>query len=244
MGAMLLLRDVTEMHSAEQMRADFVANVSHSALAPILAICNFIETLQGPAKDDATARENFLRIMEVEAARMTRLIDDLLSLSKLEEREFIMPSGKVELEELLTGVANSLSVRTAERNVEILVRAKGDNFTVAGDLDEPNIVFQNLMDNAISYCVGNSTVRALSWKHWKTARAMVSVNNRGDVIPSELLPRLTERFYRIDKGRSRAMGGTGLGLAIVKHIVNRHRGQLSIKSSEEDGTTFIVSLPL
>ncbi len=244
MGAMLILRDVTEMHSAEQMRADFVANVSHELRSPLSSLSGFIETLQGPAKDDATARENFLRIMEAEAARMTRLIDDLLSLSKLEEREFIMPSGKVELEELLTGVANSLSVRTAERNVEILVRTKGDNFTVAGDLDELNIVFQNLMDNAISYCVGNSTVSVVLETLENGQGAMVSVNNRGDVIPSELLPRLTERFYRIDKGRSRAMGGTGLGLAIVKHIVNRHRGQLSIKSSEEDGTTFIVSLPL
>ena len=138
----------------------------------------------------------------------------------------------------MTGVANSLSVRTAERNVEILVRTKGDNFTVAGDLDE--LAMFRAMDNVkVAIVSGNSTVSVVLETLENGQEAMVSVNNRGDVIPSELLPRLTERFYRIDKGRSRVMGGTGLGLAIVKHIVNRHRGQLSIKSSERSG--FFIS---
>lgn len=247
-GAMLVLHDVTAAKSAEQMRVDFVANISHELRSPLSSLVGFIETLQSTARDDPPAQDRFLEIMDSEANRMSRLIDDLLSLFKVEEREFIPPEGEVDLGDLVKGIANSLSVRAGERNMDIRVEVETNLPRAKADWDELTIVIQNLLDNAVSYGRDGSPVTVNIFRVDKlpvTGAPWVAaaVNNQGDVIPSELLPRLTERFYRVDKGRSRAMGGTGLGLAIVKHIVNRHRGRLTIESTVKDGTTLTVFLP-
>ncbi|NQV55883.1 MAG: hypothetical protein HQ503_08500 [Rhodospirillales bacterium] len=247
-GAMLVLHEVTAARAADQMRADFVANVSHELRSPLSSLTGFIETLQGPAKDDADSQSKFLCIMEAEAGRMTRLINDLLSLSKVEAREYILPDGSVNLSDVLKTIADTLSVRAGERGIDIKFETAPGVSPVTGDLDEMTIVFQNLLDNAISYGTPHLPV-LVSIKpveripETASPGIAVAINNQGDLIPSELLPRLTERFYRVDTGRSRAMGGTGLGLAIVKHIINRHRGRLIIESKAETGTTFTVYLP-
>ena len=247
-GAVLVLRDVTTIKSGEQTRADFVANVSHELRSPLASLVGFIETLRGAARDDAQAGARFLGIMESEAARMTRLIDDLLSLSKVEAKEYIRPSGTVDMGRLLATIADTLALRAKERAMSIRITCPDGAPPVVGDADELTMVFRNLLDNAINYGrqgtsinVGVSALARIPVAG--VAGLVVTVNNQGGVIASDHLPRLTERFYRVDKGRSRTMGGTGLGLAIVKHIVNRHRGRLTAASSAGDGTTFSVFLP-
>lgn len=244
----VVLHDMTAMRRAEQMRADFVSNVSHEMRSPLSSLLGFIETLRGPARDDSEARERFLRIMEDEAKRMTRLINDLLTLSKVESDEHILPEGKVNLGDLLTQVANILSVRTEARNMKIMIEKLPEPTFAKGNADELVQVFQNLIGNAISYGREGSIVRVEVAKNIvlpgaKEPRVSVAIINQGDGIPAEEIPRLTERFYRVDKGRSRSMGGTGLGLAIVKHIVAHHRGYLDIKSTLGKDTRFTVYLP-
>lgn len=248
LGAIVLLHDVTATKAAAQMRADFVANVSHELRSPLASLLGFIETLRGPAHDDEEARDRFLQIMEGEAGRMTRLIGDLLALSKVEADEHVLPQGEVNLHDLVHGIADALSVRANERGVAIEIDAESGLLPVIGDSDELNTVFQNLLDNAISYGQENTTVLV-------TIRTVdripdqggvgvsIAVHNEGEGISAEHLPRLTERFYRVDKGRSRSMGGTGLGLAIVKHMVNHHRGRLTVDSLPGQGVTFTVYLP-
>jgi len=231
------------------MRADFVSNVSHELRSPLSSLLGFIETLRGPARDDAEARARFLEIMEAEAKRMTRLINDLLTLSKVETEEHIRPEGTVDVVDLLTQVANILSVRAKERGMTIAVESKGDYPKVLGDADELTQVFQNLVANAITYGSEGTPIRTVVGSEATVpgtgaAGLSIAVINQGEGIPPEDINRLTERFYRVDKGRSRSMGGTGLGLAIVKHIVNRHRGHLSIESTLGKDTTFTVHLPL
>ena len=245
---MMIFHDVTASKKAAQMRADFVANVSHELRSPLSALLGFIETLRGPARDDPAATQRFLEIMEAEAQRMTRLINDLLALSKLETEEHIRPEDEIDLGPVLTHVSNILSVRAGERSMEIMIERPDNLPRVMGDPDELTQVFQNLVSNAISYGRVGSPIRMTaaprdSLPGDEGAGVMVSVTNQGDGIPAEELPRLTERFYRVDKGRSRSMGGTGLGLAIVKHIVARHRGHLDVESIPGEVTTFAVSLP-
>lgn len=247
--AILVLHDVTAAKKTEQMRADFVSNVSHELRSPLSSLLGFIETLRGPARDDAEARARFLEIMEAEAKRMTRLINDLLTLSKVETEEHIRPEGTVDVVDLLTQVANILSVRAKERGMTIAVESKGDHPQVLGDADELTQVFQNLVANAITYGSEGTPIRTVVRPEavvpgTGAAGLSIAVINQGEGIPPEDINRLTERFYRVDKGRSRSMGGTGLGLAIVKHIVNRHRGHLSIESILGKDTTFTVHLPL
>ncbi len=248
-GAFCLLRDVTGAREAERMRADFVANVSHELRSPLSSLVGFLETLQGPARDDAEARTRFLEIMEAEAQRMARLVDDLLSLSRVEASEHVRPSGVVDISAVLSQVIDSVSDRASRKGTEIVVQTPGEVPDIPGDRDELSEVFHNLVDNAVKYGAAGTPVnitlnprqRIPDIGDWGMA---VAVNNQGEAIAAEHLPRLTERFYRIDKGRSRDMGGTGLGLAIVKHIVAHHRGRLTIESSEETGNTFTVFLPL
>lgn len=246
-AAILSLRDVSHIEEAERMRSDFVANVSHELRSPLTALSGFIETLKGPASGDEEARERFLDIMEREAARMERLIDDLLSLSKIEVNRHIRPHEHINLTATLNDVRDSISYRTNAMDVHVRYALLKDPVMVPGDADQLVQVFQNLIENAIKYAgempveIRQTNLESAPGIEGKAVR--VDVIDQGAGIPAEHLPRLTERFYRVDIGRSRGAGGTGLGLAIVKHIVNRHRGRLHIKSNLGEGSTFSVILP-
>lgn len=241
---LLTLHDITALKRAEQMRADFIANASHELKTPLATLLGFIETLQGPARGDAEARERFLAIMHQQALRMTRLVDDLLSLSWIELNEHVSPTGRVAVGPLLQHVADTLELRAEERGMRIALSVPPDLPEVAGDRDELAQVFQNLLDNALKYGHADTEVRVEAGLAVSDGAAgvWVAVKDHGDGIPGTHLPRLTERFYRVDTARSRAMGGTGLGLAIVKHIVNRHRGSLDIDSTLGIGSVFTVHL--
>ncbi len=248
-AVVLALQDMTGAKRAEQMRADFVANVSHELLSPLAALVGLIETLQSAARDDEEARDRFLDIMHGESLRMSRLIDDLLSLSRVEINEHVQPREGIDLRGVLGNVAELLAKRAEERGVTLDIAFPDDLPAVAGDRDQLFQVFQNLIDNAIKYGGRDKSVRIGAHRverMGETGRPgiAVSIVDRGEGIDSEHLPRLTERFYRVDKGRSRSMGGTGLGLAIVKHIINRHRGHLDIESKVGQGATFTVTIPL
>ena len=247
-AAIVSLHDLTGIRRAEQLRADFVANASHELRTPLSSLLGFIETLSGPARDDEDARLRFLPIMDQQAQRMARLIEDLLSLSRIEMQEHDPPTGRTDLKRLLRSVVKSLEYKAREKKMSIEVAAD-DPPAVIGDQDELAQVFQNLIDNAVKYGRAETKVtvtaaasQAASARLGRKAVA-VAVSDRGEGIAREHLPRLTERFYRVDTARSRQLGGTGLGLAIVKHIVSRHRGALEIKSQEGSGSTFSVFLP-
>jgi two-component system phosphate regulon sensor histidine kinase PhoR len=249
--AVLSLHDITELKRAEQMRADFIANASHELRTPLATLIGFIETLRGPARDDAEARERFLAIMHGQASRMARLVEDLMSLSRIELNEHVMPRDRVALSPLLRQIAETLELRAGERDICIRLAVPPDLPDVLGDRDELAQVFQNLIDNAIKYGRSGSeiTLRAetASRPNWgssssENAMVCVAVCDQGEGIPHEHLPRLTERFYRVDTARSREMGGTGLGLAIVKHILNHHRGFLEVESTPGVGSVFTVFL--
>ena len=242
-GRMIMtLQDLTTQRQTESVRADFVANVSHELRTPLSTLVGFIETLQGPAKGDAAAAEKFLGIMRDQAARMSRLVEDLLSLSKIEMNASVVPSGKIDITKLLETVVESLSMQAGNRNQSIQIKAK-HNLLVRGDADELTQVFWNLIENAIKYGPDGQNVVVKVKRESGDEEVRVKVKDEGEGIEEAHLARLTERFYRVDKGRSREMGGTGLGLAIVKHIVARHRGKLVISSTLEKGSTFSVILP-
>ncbi len=240
--ALIVLHDTTALRRAERMRADFVANASHELKTPIAGLAGFIETLRGPARDDATARERFLGIMAEQADRMRRLVDDLLMLSRIEQHEHARPDAAVDLGRVLRSVMDLLQLKASSRNVKIELSFDPALPPAVGDFDELTIVFQNLIDNAVKYARPATTVR-IAVRPVGSDRLAVAVSDEGDGIPATHLPRLTERFYRVDTARSRQLGGTGLGLAIVKHVVNRHRGRLDIQSSPGKGSTFTVTLP-
>lgn len=243
-GVLCVFRDVTEEEKAGAMRRDFVANVSHELRTPLTALMGFIETLKNAAKDDPKARDMFLSIMEAEAGRMNRLVRDLLHLSRVEAEERVRPKDEVALRPLLEGVISSLrgvAERTGDR-----VELTGDPAVVPGDADQLTQVFTNLVENALKYGAEGQVVKVtLSPEETVRGPAVrVEVADQGEGIDPVHLPRLTERFYRVDSHRSREMGGTGLGLAIVKHIVSRHRGFLRIESEPGEGSRFSVILPL
>ncbi len=254
-GARLLvqLHDITALVRTEQMRADFVANASHELRTPLTSVLGFIETLRGPARDDQDAHDRFLAIMFQQATRMKRLIEDLLSLSRIELREHTPPTGRTDLRRILSQVAEGLQIQAEEKGVGVVLDIPAKLPPVIGDADELTQVFQNLMSNAIKYGRRDTAVTVSVERVGRGPAAMphatrtdalvVHVRDAGDGIAKEHLPRLTERFYRVDTARSRELGGTGLGLAIVKHIVNRHRGALTIDSTVGRGSTFSVYLP-
>jgi|HubBroStandDraft_4_1064222.scaffolds.fasta_scaffold00818_12 two-component system phosphate regulon sensor histidine kinase PhoR len=244
-AAILTLHDVTGLRRAEQMRADFIANAGHELKTPLATLIGFIETLLGPARDDAEARERFLAIMREEAHRMARLVEDLRSLSRIEQSEHVTPTGTVALAPLIEHVAAALELRAAERGMRIRLDLAADLPEVQGERDELAQLFQNLLDNAIKYGRPQTEIAVTGGLSAEVApaQAWVAVADRGEGIPHDHLPRLTERFYRVDTGRSREMGGTGLGLAIVKHVLNRHRGHLDIASTLGVGSIFTVWLP-
>ncbi|MEQ8357396.1 MAG: ATP-binding protein [Kiloniellaceae bacterium] len=248
---MIALYDLTGVKQGERMRADFVANVSHELRTPLTSLIGFIETLLGPARDDPNALERFLKIMEEQSQRMSRLVDDLLSLSRIELQEHTAPSSRCDIGQILHSVAAILELEAARRGMSIEISAAGLP-PVIGDRDELTQVFQNLLDNAVKYGEDNTVIRVAARRLAKSgagerrlgcAGLKVSVFNEGEGIEREHIPRLTERFYRVDSRRSRRLGGTGLGLAIVKHIINRHRGVLDIESRINEGATFAVYLP-
>jgi two-component system phosphate regulon sensor histidine kinase PhoR len=238
---LILLHDLTAIKRTEQMRADFVANASHELRTPLAAVSGFIDTLRGHARDDEKAREQFLGIMSVEAARMRRLIEDLLSLTRIELNEHVPPSARVELEQVVRSAAAALQPLAQTENVTIAIASEPNLPLILGEGDELTQLFQNLLHNAIKYGRAGGHVRvALSSA---PGTVSVAVRDDGEGIPRDAIPRLTERFYRVDVKRSREKGGTGLGLAIVKHIVNRHHGRLQIESEAGSGSTFTVILP-
>lgn len=246
--AMIAFHDITLAKNAQQMRADFVANVSHELRSPLSSLVGFIETLRDSARDDPEARERFLGIMDDESRRMARLIDDLLSLSKVEANEHIRPGDRINVAHIIGGVIDALSVKADARKIVIDQHGLDDLPTLPGDGDELFEVFTNLLDNAIKYTPEGARVEISARLCDRIpdiggAGVCVEISDTGDGIASEHIPRLTERFYRIDKGRSRQMGGTGLGLAIVKHIISHHRGRFTITSEVGHGSTFSVYLP-
>ena len=244
--ALVLFDDVTEQLAVGRMRADFVANASHELRTPLASLTGFIETLIGPAREDPQARERFLGMMLEQATRMRRLVDDLLSLSQLEMRAHQRPDGAVELTETVRQVVDQLQPLAAELKMEVAVDAPESGLSVRGSRDELIQVFENLIENGLKYgeSGGRLEVAVQSAEGAGGPLARVAVRDYGPGIPPQHLPRLTERFYRVDVASSREKQGTGLGLAIVKHILTRHRGRLDIWSRPGEGARFTVELPL
>jgi len=247
-AAVVTLTDITATKRSERMRQDFVANASHELRTPLATLLGFIETLRGPARDDNAARDRFLSIMAEQASRMSRLVDDLLSLSRIELNEHLAPKERVDLRRVLMAVADSLEQRAEKRAMRIDVALPESLPEVIGDPDELAQVFQNLIDNAIKYGRSGTAVEVSAGASLKrlagAPAAQVAIRDHGEGILTEHIPRLTERFYRVDPARSRELGGTGLGLAIVKHIVNHHRGLLEVDSTLGEGSVFTVHLPV
>ena len=266
--AVLALRDETDVRRAERTRADFLANASHELRTPLASLLGFIETLRGHAKEDEGAREKFLAIMQAQAERMSRLIDDLLSLSRIELNEHIAPEGEVDLTLAVMDVLDAFSPVAADRSIKFDTQLPPLGESVShGDRDQIVQVIQNLVDNALKYTptkgavcivlqVGVSAEAAIRPQNPNAARlslltpdpgpelySVLRVTDTGQGIARENLPRLTERFYRVKGQKSGERAGTGLGLAIVKHIVNRHRGGMTVESLEGQGTTFSVYIP-
>lgn len=245
---LVVFRDISQEERLAQMRADFIANASHELRTPLTSLRGFIETLQGQARDDPDARNKFLDIMSTQAGRMTRLLDDLLSLSRLEMRAHVAPRGEVEINALVREVVELLQPIAREADITMTFAAEPAECVVRGDRDELVQVFQNLVQNAIKYGGRGGHVDVMVTRTSGTGRArdrvIVEVRDDGPGIAEAHLPRLTERFYRVDVAASRDKGGTGLGLAIVKHVLNRHGGLLRITSTLGTGSTFAVVLDL
>ncbi|MCX7353954.1 MAG: ATP-binding protein [Alphaproteobacteria bacterium] len=250
--AILALHDQTERKRTERLRADFVANASHELRTPLSTLVGFIKTLSSGAADDAATRNRFLTIMDEQADRMARLVGDLMSLSRIEMGESDQPTDRIELADLAHSTVEALQLKAQARGISLTLKIETGLPPVLGDEDELAQLIQNLVDNAIKYSRPNTTVE-IALTRTETPPSMakaaphgvlrIAVKDQGKGIPREHLPRLTERFYRVDAARSHALGGTGLGLAIVKHITNHHRGLLSIDSTLGEGSTFAVQIP-
>jgi two-component system phosphate regulon sensor histidine kinase PhoR len=239
---LLSFRDLTQERRLAQMRTDFVANASHELRTPLASILGFIDTLQGSARDDAKAREKFLNIMGEQARRMSRLIDDLMSLSRIELSLHLQPQTRIDLAGVVAQVCDSMTPLAEERGVALKMKREAAEAFVLGDRDELIRVFENLVENALKY--GTAGKRVEVTLSAAAGEAAVSVRDFGPGIAPEHLPRLTERFYRVDVEKSRGQGGTGLGLALAKHILARHRGTLSIESDPGKGAIFTARIPL
>ena len=241
---MVNFQSLTDLKRVEALRSDFSANASHELRTPLASLLGFIDTLLGPAARDTAAREKFLGIMRGQAERMSKLIDDLLSLSRIEMHQHVRPTGSIDLASLLREVREGLMTQAKAADIEIRLDLFAGPSTTTGDRGQLYEVFENLLDNAIKYGAGGKFVEvSLAPAGRPGFQHMVTVIDHGQGVEPEHVPRLTERFYRIDADASRKKKGTGLGLAIVKHIVNRHRGQLSIKSKPGEGMRVDVLLP-
>ena len=267
--ALMVIRDETDSRRNERMRADFLANASHELRTPLASLTGFIETLRGHARDDAAARERFLGVMAAQAGRMARLIDDLLSLSRIELNEHIAPDGRVDVVMAVLDVIDALTPLAAERNVRLQANlAPRGAAMIVGDRDQILQVAQNLIDNAVKYSPSGGVVEIEVAENQSADAAITPIRpgaarlsllspdlvggerfvvlrctDSGPGIAREYLPRLSERFYRVEGQKSGERLGTGLGLAIVKHIINRHRGGLAIESGAGQGATFTAYLP-
>lgn len=247
-AALISLEDMTASEQAEQIRRDFVANVSHELRTPLTALLGFIETLQGAARHDPVAQARFLEIMAREAGRMNRLVSDLLSLSRVEAEERMRPTSQVDAVSLVQSSMMAMRALAESQGVALELRSDAAAMMVQADPDQFHQVMQNLIENAVKYG-GPDKVVSVNLRHDPRDPSLlrpcvvIEVVDQGDGIDAEHLPRLTERFYRVDSHRSRDKGGTGLGLAIVKHIIARHRGRLRIESVPGQGSRFSVILP-
>jgi two-component system phosphate regulon sensor histidine kinase PhoR len=242
--ALLFLRDLTEQRRLDQLRSDFIANASHEIKTPLSSLLGFIETLQGAARYDEAARDRFLPIMAKQGERMARLIDNLMSLSRVEMRAHLKPRDVVVISELVQHTCDALEPMASEANIDVQVHSELHDVQVLGDHDELTQVFINLIHNAIKYGRpgGRVVVKLERQKSGASSAIAISIEDDGPGIPAQHLPRLTERFYRVPGSPAMEKGGTGLGLAIVKHVVNRHRGELRISSTLGAGTKFTVLL--
>lgn len=248
-GVLVTLTDITDAERTDQLRSDFVANVSHELRTPLTAVMGFIETLQGPAKEDRKAQERFLGIMAAETSRMNRLVDDLLSLSRVEAQGRSRPSESVAIADLLTSIVTMLQPIAQSNAATLSLGLETDGMSLRADSDQLRQVFVNLIENALKY--GGQGVAVTVTLHaprfeprLRSDAIRISVADTGVGFDPIHIPRLTERFYRIDSHRSREMGGTGLGLAIAKHIINRHRGRMEVRSDIGQGAEFTVILPV
>jgi len=240
--------DITQARLTERMRVDFIANASHELRTPVTTLLGFIETLQGPAAEDEPARRRFLDIMGREAARMSRLIDDLLSLSLIELDKHLRPQTALDVAPLIADVGRTLAMRLEADQRRLAIHVADGLPNVIADRDQVLQVLHNLVSNALKYGRTGTAITVdaerIDAGGGREAMVRVTVGDRGEGIAPEHLPRLTERFYRIDTSRSRSMGGTGLGLAIVKHIIERHRGGFEIVSRPGEGSQVSFTLPL
>lgn len=242
---LITFQSLTELKRVDAMRSDFIANASHELRTPLASLVGFIDTLLGPAANDSVAREKFLGIMRAQADRMSRLIDDMLSLSRIEMHQHVLPTGSVDLSGLLREVREGLQGIADAAEVEVRLSLPQDAAVTTGDRGQLYEVFENLIDNAIKYGASGKYVDVtLTTVNRLGARYLVSVVDRGVGVEPEQVPRMTERFYRIDAEASRKKKGTGLGLAIVKHIVQRHRGQIAIRSRAAEGEGLRVEIYL
>ena len=239
--ALLILRDLTYEEQIERMRSDFVANASHELRTPLASLSGFIETMQGAAKNDTKAKEKFLDLMKAQADRMSSLIDDLLSLSKIEIREHEAPTEIADLAQIARQASDLLSRTATDANCELRIKVP-QSLAVTGDSNQLSQVVHNLIENAIKYAGKDKAVEITG--STENGMAVLSVRDHGPGIAAHHVPRLTERFYRVSVQDSRNRGGTGLGLAICKHIINRHRGRLAIESEPEKGSVFTIYLPI
>lgn len=248
----IALYDVTAIRQAEKMRSDFIANASHELRTPLSVLLGCIQTLRGSARDDPEAQAEFFGLMQGHAERMSRLVDDLLSLSRIELNEHTPPTDRIDVARILGEAVESLGFGARSRGMTITLDCAAGLPAIAGDRKDLAQVFENLIDNAVKYGAADSaigiTAKVVTKEIPPSLPAVaeciaVAISDRGEGIPLEHQPRLTERFYRVDTARSRELGGTGLGLAIVKHVVNRHRGTLTIASTPGEGSTFTVYLP-
>ena len=253
-AVLVMIEDITERRRSEQMRVDFIANASHEIRTPLTAVCAMIETIRGPAKNDTAAKEQFLSVIGEQVDRLHHVVEDLMSLSRIELHEHARPSNPVLVGDVIQSVCRSVKWELNNRKIVLRIEVPEQIPELMGEYDEVERLVGNLVTNAIKYGNPMSEVRVIAYAHsrpqqlpgWRggdTAIA-ISVADRGPGIPKEHIPRLTERFYRMDTSRSRNMGGTGLGLAIVKHTIQHHRGAMTIISVPNQGSVFTAYFPI
>ncbi|MEH6993036.1 ATP-binding protein [Neobacillus drentensis] len=239
-GVLLVFHDITEIKKLEQMRKDFVANVSHELKTPVTSIKGFSETLMDGAMNNRDTLEAFLSIINKESNRMQSLIQDLLDFSKIEQQEFMLNIQDFDLYELIKEVIMMLNKKAKSKDVRLEHEFNREELYIQGDHDRLKQVFINIITNAILYTPPNGYVKVSLYDYEKTVK--VHIKDTGVGIKQEEIPRIFERFYRVDRARSRDSGGTGLGLAIVKHLVEAHHGNISVKSAPGEGSEFIIEL--
>ena len=246
-NVLIVVKDYTDVKKSEQLRSDFVANVSHELKTPLVSIKGFLETISNSAKDDPKAQEKFIKIMQEQANKMEILILDLMSLSRIEMQEHIQPDGKVDMKEIISNIQNIPNKILSNKNININFKIEDNLPFVRGDYDKLSEVVQNIYDNAIKYTKENTTIDILlksNPEKFSYGSVFLSIKDEGIGIAKEEIHRITERFYRSANAKKNMIQGTGLGLAIVKHIVNQHRGELEINSRLNEGSEFIIHLPL